>query len=215
MNPLKSTYLTICGYLLKKLAPDQDKLNGELVQEKLQKELEAHWIVLKDINNAVDERFGGGIHGSVGGNQVLENVRMQNRAWKLADLRNQRVANALQVRLEDVVDETKELISEVDELNKVKDAVLPSLRVAAEAVAKVEAIEESMEKEKEKSSEPLLAKSERGSLWAILIIDSFAEQYKLTEQMEQVLAEIKKEIEIIRSSWLKEVQTQEEELKKI
>lgn len=150
MKIVQNLKTNIAAYLLGILKPDSKKVIGEKVALELEKAKVEFWLILKDINYEIAEEFGGGIHGDVDHSELIGKVRKMRHAYKLAALRNQRVANALQVQLEDVVDETKELINEVDELNKVKDAVLPSLRSAARAVARVEKIEEeSIEKEKE------------------------------------------------------------------
>lgn len=129
-------------FILKHTYPDQNKLIGEMVETKLEKEKQDFWIALKSINAEIDCDFGGGIMDNLISPAALcQKIKNLSRRYRLYKLRLSRVAYCLQVDPETVVDETRELIREVDQLQKIKDTVMPALHEAVSVLPEIKRLE--------------------------------------------------------------------------
>jgi hypothetical protein len=142
-SPLHTLKVILCAKCLAVLNPDSKSIIGQKVALELDEKKKEWEVALLSIQNELGEEFDGGILHRVPTVEALcFKVRKLYGQWRLYKLKVERVSEALQVNTPEVVTATKELVAENEELQEVKDAVLPALNSAARAIVKVEKIQE-------------------------------------------------------------------------
>lgn len=141
--------LPIFERILKITYPNYNKLIGEIVQQKLDDQKEEFWIALKSINAEVGEEFEGGILNNVITPEAIsKKIKKLYRKWKIQKIKLKKIANALQVEIPEVVQETERTVDENEELSEIIDAINPAVRSAARAIKKIDKIKKSKEIER-------------------------------------------------------------------
>ena len=151
MKFLHDLKVNLATKLLSIIDPDTEKIIGEKVASELDEKRQEWEVALLSIQSEIAEEFEGGLlHKVPTVSALCQKIRSMRRQWRVYKLKVERVADALQVDIPEVVEETKELVKENDDLREVVDTAKPALKHAASAVAQLEKIEEKQEVERTK-----------------------------------------------------------------
>ena len=94
----RAAKLSICRFLLCQIEPDIDKIIGESIGQAIDEKMSEWEIALLSLQAEVAEDFEGGLlHGVPSVAALREKIRKETRAWKLAQLRENKLSRIMNV----------------------------------------------------------------------------------------------------------------------